>query len=72
MPFKNPSCKCAISQKENKADLALLPGKVKETTAANSLTSKKWQGCSNGKKRNKSNSSNVKRKFRDLNQKGQT
>ena len=68
---------CAVTHKETKVvqkSFAHLLGKVKETVAANSLTSKKWKACSNRKKRNtdKNGRSNAKRKFRDLNQKGQT
>lgn len=68
---------CAIAQKETKVvqkSLAYLPGKVKDTVAANSLNTKKWEACSNEKKRNtyKNGKSNVKRKFKDSNQKGQS
>lgn len=44
--IRNPVRMCAITQKENKAiqkTLVHLPGKVKKTVAANSLTSKKME-----------------------------
>lgn len=54
--------------------LAYLPGKVKDTVAANSLNTKNWKACSKKMKRNtyKNGRSNVKRKFKDLNQKGES
>lgn len=68
---------CVIIQKETKVAqnfLTHLCGEVKEAVTANSLTSKKgWRAWSNWEKRNtyRNNRSNVKRKRRDLNQKGQ-
>lgn len=76
-PVRRPVRLCAIIQKEAKVIqnfIAHLPGKVKEAIAANSLTSKRAGELGQiGKKRNtyKNNRSNVKRKFRYLNQKGQ-
>lgn len=72
--IRSPVRMCAITQKETKVvqkSLACLPGKVKETVAANSLTSKKWKACSIRKKMNtdKNCRSNVKRKFGDLTRK---
>lgn len=54
----SPVRMCVITQKETKVvqkSLARLPGKVKETVTANSLTSKKWKARSNRKKRNTDN-----------------